>query len=164
MKRFTIWYIIPCAIVVGGVWFYDFKQHVPPVKILEQVSDEALLGADESKIDVQARLSNPSFVNVKQADIYLSDESFGVSVELNGLRRYYPYQILSWHGEIEDTLGGLNYIVIKFDPTTSSATVEGAQSKTMSWAEWKKKYPYGEVLSNNTGWPFDYTKNPYEGL
>lgn len=32
-----------------------------------------------------------------------------------------------------------------------------------TWEDWKEKYPDGKVLSNKTGYPRDYSRNPYEG-
>ena len=36
-------------------------------------------------------------------------------------------------------------------------------SSIFTWAEWKKNYPRGSVLSKETGFTRDYTRNPYFG-
>lgn len=36
-------------------------------------------------------------------------------------------------------------------------------SQVLTWAAWRKKFPNTEVLSTETGFPRDYTFNPYEG-
>ena len=36
-------------------------------------------------------------------------------------------------------------------------------AQVMTWADWKSKYPFGQVLSKETGVVRDYTRNPYFG-
>jgi hypothetical protein len=36
-------------------------------------------------------------------------------------------------------------------------------STRMSWKRWKKRYPHTQVLSTDTGFSRDYSRDPYEG-
>lgn len=42
-------------------------------------------------------------------------------------------------------------------------TLKWLPSQIITWAAWKKKHPNGDVLSTTTGFPRDYTFNPYSG-
>ena len=41
--------------------------------------------------------------------------------------------------------------------------LEVLPSQTLSWADFKKRYPQGDVLSRDTGTERDYGRNPYQG-
>lgn len=41
------------------------------------------------------------------------------------------------------------------------STLEIYPSQLMTWADWKERFPYGSVLSRQTGFERDYTSSPY---
>jgi len=41
--------------------------------------------------------------------------------------------------------------------------LEVLPSQTLSWADFRKRYPQGDVLSRDTGTERDYGRNPYQG-
>jgi hypothetical protein len=43
------------------------------------------------------------------------------------------------------------------------ATLSWVPSETMTWEAWRARYPGGQVLSANTGFRRDYSRNPYAG-
>ena len=43
------------------------------------------------------------------------------------------------------------------------ATLTLMPSETMTWEAWRARYPGGQVLSSNTGFRRDYSRNPYAG-
>lgn len=57
-------------------------------------------------------IDDPQFVSVNEAADFLTDEEPGIAFSLNGISRFYPYQILVWHEIVNDTF-----------PATSSGQV-----------------------------------------
>jgi hypothetical protein len=47
--------------------------------------------------------------------------------------------------------------------TLSGTTLTRYPSSVMTWSDYKSEYPYGQVLSRETGFDRDYTQDPYEG-
>ncbi|MBA2440268.1 MAG: DUF3179 domain-containing protein [Thermoleophilaceae bacterium] len=45
----------------------------------------------------------------------------------------------------------------------SGKRLEVLPSQTLSWADFRRSYPHGDVLSRDTGFERDYGANPYEG-
>lgn len=56
-------------------------------------------------------IDTPKFENKANADQYLSDDGFGLLVEVKGTARFYPYQILVWHEIVNDTIEGVPLLV-----------------------------------------------------
>lgn len=72
--------------------------------------------------DAIPSVDNPSFVSVNTADNYLSDDGYGLDVDLGGEHRFYPYQILVWH-EIVNAVQGDAPIAVTYDPLCGSGAV-----------------------------------------
>ena len=51
-------------------------------------------------------IDNPKFVNISEADEYLSDDNPGLGLSYKGETRFYPYSILVWHELVNDTVAG----------------------------------------------------------
>lgn len=51
-------------------------------------------------------IDNPKFVEVSEADTYLSDDNPGLGLSYKGETRFYPYSILVWHELVNDTVAG----------------------------------------------------------
>lgn len=89
---------------------------------------------DQSIIDLELILSggpgkdgipsidNPKFVSSEEASSFLAGEYEGLLVELNGEKRFYPYNILVWHEIVNDSLGGES-IAVTFCPLCASGIV-----------------------------------------
>lgn len=78
-------------------------------------------------------IDDPKFVSVSQANEFLSDEEPGIGVDLDGVKRFYPFQILVWHEIVNDEIKGKKVLVtycplcltaIVFDPVVKGGRVE----------------------------------------
>lgn len=67
-------------------------------------------------------ISSPKYVGVYEADEVLADEVEGISVEVNGKKRFYSFQILNWHQLVNDTFEGKD-LLISYSPLCGSAVV-----------------------------------------
>jgi len=77
-------------------------------------------------------IDDPRFVSISDAD-FIDDIDPGIAVSLNGVDRFYPFQILVWHELVNDTIGGKRVLVsycplcqsaVVFDPTVQGTAVE----------------------------------------
>lgn len=69
-------------------------------------------------------INNPSFVSISEMKI--KDDVLGILVDIKGMKRYYPYNILVWHELVSDSFNGMD-IVVTFCPLCGSAIVFNAQ-------------------------------------
>jgi hypothetical protein len=158
-------------------------------------------------------IDDPKFVSRGEGDKFLVDgESFAV-LDIDGVTRAYPLQILTWHEIVNDEIAG-RPVAITFCPLCNSTvafdrvldgeavefgttgslrrsdlvmydrktetwwqqiTAEGIvgeltgvklevlPSQILSWGEFKKQHPEGEVLSRDTGFDRPYGSNSYTG-
>jgi hypothetical protein len=156
-------------------------------------------------------IDNPTFVSVEESSQYLDDDKLGVALSLNGIDRFYPFQIIVWHEIVNDNLGGTPALItycplcgtgIVFEPLVNGVVTEfgtsgklwnsnlvmydrqtdsywsqalgqaivGEQSgvrldrlpyDVLTYANWKKDHPDGEVLSKRTGQFRNYSTDPY---
>jgi hypothetical protein len=65
-------------------------------------------------------LTQPEFIAVDQAD--LQPETSGVLIDIEGIQKFYPYNILVWHEIINDTLAN-EKIAVTFCPLCGSVIV-----------------------------------------
>ncbi|MEW6131130.1 MAG: DUF3179 domain-containing protein [Acidobacteriota bacterium] len=56
-------------------------------------------------------IDRPRFVSVKAASKWLSDNEPVIALQVNGVNRAYPLQILIWHEIVNDQIGGVPVIV-----------------------------------------------------
>lgn len=77
-------------------------------------------------------IDKPKFVSVNDAT-FINDQEPGIAVSLNGIDRFYPFQILVWHEMVNDTFNGQRVLVtycplclsgIVFDPLVKGERVE----------------------------------------
>ena len=92
-------------------WSTDFTRRT--------VSFDEIFSAGPSKDGIPA-IDEPHFVEVKDADRYLSAEEPVIVVALGGEARAYPLQILLWHEIVNDTLGG-EPVVVTYCPLCNTA-------------------------------------------
>lgn len=78
-------------------------------------------------------IDNPKFINIQEAKDFLNDKEPGISVSLNGIDRFYPFQILVWHEIVNDKFKKDRVLVtycplclsgIVFDPVVNGERVE----------------------------------------
>ena len=224
MSKRTYITIILLILIAVVVYFFAFDN----TQTKHTVSDSALetgqtintdgvrhnvpLDEIETKLDPDGipSIDNPMFVPVGTAD-FLKDNDPGIAVSMNGIDRFYPFQILVWHEIVNDIFGDQRVLVtycplclsgIVFDPLVDGEAVEfgtsgklwqsnlvmydrktnsywsqvlgeaivgpmtGAKleilpSDRMEFGDWKKSFPYGEVLSKKTGAVRFYGHDPY---
>ncbi|MBI2033865.1 MAG: DUF3179 domain-containing protein [Candidatus Liptonbacteria bacterium] len=92
---------------------------------------EEIIGGGPPKDGIPS-IDNPKFVSVSMATS-LKDSEPGIALELNGVNRFYPFQILVWHEIVNDTIGGQRAFItycplclsgIVFDPLVKGERVE----------------------------------------
>jgi hypothetical protein len=78
-------------------------------------------------------IDDPKFVSTKEADKYLESDAVGLGLSLNGVERFYPYQVLVWHEIVNDTIKNDRVLVtycplcatgIVFDPKVNEVSQE----------------------------------------
>lgn len=158
-------------------------------------------------------LTDPKVVP-KQKAAYLSDSDRVLGVAISGKARAYPLRILNWHEIVNDTLGGMDFVVtycplcgtgmvfetprnarnrdlfgvsgllynsdvLLYDKATESLwsqigmkAISGKRkgdeltilpATHTTWKDWSTRYPNTSVLSLETGYKRDYSRNPYSG-
>lgn len=68
-------------------------------------------------------INNSKLVSISETKI--KEDVLGVLVDINGKKRYYPYNILVWHEIVNDAFNGMD-IVVTFCPLCGSAIVFNA--------------------------------------
>lgn len=93
---------------------------------------DEILGGGPPKDGIPS-IDNPEFVSVKDAGEFLNDKEPGVALSIDGIDRFYPFQILVWHEIVNDTIGEKRVLVtycplclsgIVFDPIVDGEQVE----------------------------------------
>lgn len=67
-------------------------------------------------------IDRPNFVSVEEAQAFVHDNTLGIFVEVNNDRRFYPFNILTWHEIVNDVVGG-KPLAVTFCPLCASALV-----------------------------------------
>jgi len=124
-RNFLVWGVLLIMLLV--VFFSSSPQtktskRFPSLKTdisKSSVDLDLILSGGSDKDDIPA-LSNPDFVSIEQAG--LLDDDFGVLVNFDGQKRFYPYKILVWHEIVNDTIDDYNFSVT-FCPLCGSAIV-----------------------------------------
>lgn len=175
------------------------------------ISVDEILSGGPGKDGIPA-IDNPIFVTQDQAD-FVKDKDRVLALEIDGVAKAYPINILNWHEIVNDRIGD-HYFAVTYCPLCGtgavfSADIAGERSrfgvsgllynsdvllydnKTKSlfsqilskavsgplvgeklralasthttWGGWKEQHPNTLVLSTDTGYSRDYTKNPYAG-
>lgn len=185
-------------------WETDFSRHSIPL-------GELVSGGPPR--DGIPPIDEPRFVGVGQADRFLDDREPVLVVELGGVARAYPVQILVWHEIVNDDFAGRPLAVtycplcnsslvfdrrvdgrtlrfgttgnlrksdlVMWDDATESwwqqfggeaivgeltgARLTPVPAQTLGWADFRARFPDGQVLSRDTGFDRDYGSNPYTG-
>ena len=92
---------------------------------------EEIIGGGPPKDGIPS-IDNPKFVSASTAT-FLKEADPGIALELNGVNRFYPFQILVWHEIVNDTIHGQRALItycplclsgIVFDPLVKGERVE----------------------------------------
>jgi Protein of unknown function (DUF3179) len=94
-------------------WNTDFAKHTVPL-------DEFLSGGP-GKDGIPA-IEEPKFVSIAAANEWLAEREPVIELELDGVARAYPLQILIWHEIVNDTVSGTP-VAVTFCPLCNTALV-----------------------------------------
>ena len=94
-------------------WETDFSLHTVPY-------DEIFSGGVGR--DGIPPIDAPKFVSVQEADEWLAPLEPVIALEVNGVSKAYPLQILTWHEIANDEIGGVP-VAVTFCPLCNSAIV-----------------------------------------
>src|SRR5918994_4544888 len=183
-------------------WSTDFAEH--------SVSFDEFTSGGPPKDGIPG-IVRPRFASTGEADRFLADREPVAVIEIGGISRAYPLQILTWHEIVNDEIGGRpvavtycplcnstvafsrevagrtldfgttgmlrNSDLVMYDRQTESwwqqitadavvgeltgERLEVLPSQLLSWAEFRRLHPDGEVLSRDTGFSQPYGQNPY---
>ena len=92
-------------------WKTDFSRHTVPFF-------EIMSGGPPR--DGIPPIDNPLFVEIDEANGWIDDKEPVISLEIDGVTRAYPLQILTWHEIVNDELGGVP-VAVTFCPLCNSA-------------------------------------------
>ena len=96
-----------------GVWETDFSKR--------SVSYSEIFSGGVPRDGIPP-IYNPEFVAVEAADQWLEEKEPVIALEINGVARAYPLQILTWHEIVNDTVAGVP-VAATFCPLCNSAIV-----------------------------------------
>lgn len=91
-----------------------------------------IIGGGPSKDGIPP-IDHPKFGPIPQADSFLKDSDPGIALDIDGVSRFYPFQILVWHEIVNDMINGKRVLVtycplclsgIVFDPVVKGEQVE----------------------------------------
>lgn len=115
-----------------AVDFQETKQIMITDGVKHSVPLEEIVGGGPPKDGIPS-IDNPKFISVSEAGRFLSDKEPGIALEIRGVKRFYPFQILVWHEIVNDSIGGQRVLVtycplclsgIVFDPVVKGERVE----------------------------------------
>lgn len=170
---------------------------------------EKILSGGPGKDGIPA-IDNPIFATQDKAD-FMKDSDRVLALEVDGVAKAYPINILNWHEIVNDKIGdqsfAVTYCPLCGTGAVFSADVKGKHSRFgvsgllynsdvllyddrteslfsqilskaisgplvgenlmplvsthTTWGKWKTLHPDTQVLSTDTGYVRDYTRNPY---
>jgi hypothetical protein len=136
------------AIIAAGLIYRSYSLHRTPVDMSQDTNETSVADRDVQTTDGTRHtvpldqivaggppkdgipsIDNPKFESTGAADRYLKNDGFGLSVEVDGEYRYYPYQILVWHEIVNDTFNDkpllVTYCPLCFTGIVFERTVDG---------------------------------------
>lgn len=120
MSRSTSIFLVLLFLLVGGIFWYQYRFYRTPVEVPMDDTRQIVLGTAH-KDDIPA-IDEPEFESVASADVYLNNAGYGIAVAVGSRVRFYPLQILVWHEVVNDTLNGRD-LLVTYDPLTYSSAV-----------------------------------------
>jgi len=115
----------------GDVMKYEEKEIMVTDGVRHSVPLDEIVGGGPARDGIPS-IDEPKFLSTAEVD-FLSDEEPGIALSLNGIDRFYPFQILVWHEIVNDELGGQEVLVtycplclsgVVFDPVVQGEQVE----------------------------------------
>lgn len=97
---------------VSPNWKTDFSKH--------SVDFSEFMGGGPKRDGITA-IDNPKFISIKEAKSWLGLENPVVSLEVNGIAKAYPLEILIWHEIINDRIGKIP-VSVSFCPLCYSTS------------------------------------------
>lgn len=116
--------VVPDDEAVKKVTTTDGVKHNVPL--------DEILGGGPPKDGIPP-IDHPNFVNITEGNKFLKDSEPGIALNINNVKRFYPFQILVWHEIVNDTIGGQRVLItycplclsgIVFDPVVNGERVE----------------------------------------
>lgn len=115
-----------------NISLFGTKKIIETDGVKHSVPLDEILGGGPPKDGIPP-IDDPKFISIKDAEKNLSDEDPGIAVSINGINRFYPFQILVWHEIVNDIFDGQRVLVtycplcfsgIVFDPVVQGERVE----------------------------------------
>ena len=116
------------AVLSGLVVFWQVRIYRTPPKVsinTSIISASDILSAGPAKDGIPA-INDPDFETVPVADQYLKDDGLGIDLATTNGRRFYPFQILTWHFVVNDTVDG-KPITVVYCPLCQDGAVYSSQ-------------------------------------
>ncbi len=129
MKKILLVAIV-ILIAIGGYIF--FNQYKLPKGVKHSIPLDEIISGGPPKDGIPP-IDNPKFITISEAKKDLNDDEAGVAISLDGINRFYPFQILVWHEIVNDKINGRRVLVtycplcmsgIVFDPVVKGERVE----------------------------------------
>ncbi len=111
-------------VIIKDIMITDNVKHSVPL--------DEIIGGGPPKDGIPS-IDRPKFISVAEASADLTDKEPGIAVSLDGVDRFYPFQILVFHEIVNDTINGRRILVtycplclsgIVFDPQVQGERVE----------------------------------------
>ncbi|PJE77172.1 hypothetical protein COV05_00995 [Candidatus Uhrbacteria bacterium CG10_big_fil_rev_8_21_14_0_10_48_16] len=122
MSRYTLLLFISFLLVGVGILFYQYRSFRSPLLFLSQEDPIVEIVVANPQLNAIPSIDQPAYESMASADVYLNDAGFGLAVEAGNQVRFYPYQILVWHGVVNDELNG-EPLLVTYDPLCNSGLV-----------------------------------------
>lgn len=112
-RRFPKIPVFLCFLMIGVVVFLYRAYRLPAQSQFTQKTDTIISGLLFR--DSVPAIDQPKFESVSVADQYLNNDGLGIVVRVNGLSRFYPFQILVWHHVVNDDVSS-QPLLISYNP------------------------------------------------
>jgi hypothetical protein len=107
-------------LIPSGIIYFQYQNYRTPIAVDQTIERKIVNGlANEDAIP---SVTEPIFESVASADVYLDNDGLGLVYQLGSRARFYPFQILSWHEAVNDTLAGKD-ILVTYSPLTFTSAV-----------------------------------------
>ena len=144
----TIFILISIVFFLLAGWFIyaQFIFYRTPLSLgFEQTILEDQIVSGGTQQEGIPAIDEPTFETIASADQYLDDNGFGLALETKGKTRFYPYQILVWHGVVNDIVDQIPMVVTYCPLSFSGAVYERTvDTDVLSLS------PSGKLLNSNT--------------
>ncbi len=114
MRPWILLFLIACTPIHAPI---QEKNAEPQLKAIVPL-DEIVSGGPPK--DGIPSIDHPKFTAAKEAESFVNDNTLGMYVDVDGDKRFYPLNILTWHEIVNDVVGG-KPLAITFCPLCGSA-------------------------------------------